>query len=120
MNSLLNTATGDILIERLLVRTTWWGRLRGLLFHRTPETGSAMLLVDTKRVHTHGMRFPLDLYFFNSSMRLICSLHRVMPWKLPKSPKEARHILEVPHSAGAEPLRLNIAEQVSILWRIRP
>ena len=65
MNSLLNTATGDILIERLLVRTTWWGRLRGLLFHRTPETGSAMLLVDTKRVHTHGMRFPLDLYYFD-------------------------------------------------------
>jgi uncharacterized membrane protein (UPF0127 family) len=119
MNSLLNTVTGSVLIEKLLVRATFWGRLRGLLFHRGLETGAAMLLVATKRVHTHGMLFPLDLYFFNSSMCLIDSRNRVMPWKLPESPQGTQHILEIPYRAAAEPLRLDIGEQVSILWRIR-
>jgi uncharacterized membrane protein (UPF0127 family) len=119
MNRLVHTETGDILVERLLVRATYWGRLRGLLFHREPETGSAMLLVTTKKVHTHGMLFPLDLYFFDASMRLIDSQHRVMPWRLPESPEGTQHILEIHHSVAAEPLRLDIGEQVSILWRIR-
>ena len=119
MSRLINTVTGDILIERLLVRATFLGRFRGLLFHRKLGTGAAMLLVATKRVHTHGMLFPLDLYFFNGSMRLIGSLHCVMPWKLPESPEGTQHILEVPHSTSTEPLRLDIGDQVSILWRIK-
>ncbi len=119
MNRLVKTETGDILIENLLVRATYWGRLRGLLFQREPENGSAMLLVATKRVHTHGMLFPLDLYFFNGSMRLIDSQRRVMPWRLPESPEGTQHILEIHHKAAAKPLRLNLGEQVSILWRLR-
>ena len=118
MNRLVHTVTGNILVERLLVIATFWGRLRGLLFHRGLETGSAMLLVATRRVHTHGMLFPLDLYFLNGSMRLIESQHRVVPWRLPDSPEGTQHILEIHHRAAAEPLRLDIGEQVSILWKI--
>ena len=118
MNRLVHTVTGEILVEILLVRATFWGRLRGLLFHREMETGSAMLFIATKRVHTHGMLFPLDLYFFNCSMCLIDSQHRVMPWRLPESPEGTQHILEIRNRASTEPLRLNIGEQVSILWKI--
>jgi len=119
MNRLVNTLTGDILVKKLLVRGTFGGRLRGLLFHRELDAGSAMLLVAVKRVHTYGMFFPLDLYFFNSSMCLIGFQHRVMPWMLPKSPEGTQHILEIHHRIVTEPLRLDIGEQVSILWKIR-
>ena len=118
MNRLVHTVTGNILVERLLVKATFWGCLRGLLFHRELETGSAMLLVATRRVHTYGMLFPLDLYFLNGSMRLIESQHRVMPWRLPNSPEGTQYILEIHHRAATEPLRLDIGEQVSILWKI--
>ena len=118
MNRLVHTVSGDILVERLLVKATFWGCLRGLLFHRELETGSAMLLVATRRVHTYGMLFPLDLYFLNGSMRLIESQHRVVPWRLPDSPEGTQHIIEIHHRAAAEPLRLDIGEQVSILWKI--
>ena len=119
MNRLVNAMSGDFLIENLIVRATFWGRFRGLIFHRKLETVSAMLLVATKRVHTYGMLFPLDLYFFNGSMCLIDSRHRVMPWKLPESPVGTQHILEIPHGTSTEPLRLDIGEQVSILWKTR-
>ncbi len=118
MNRLVHTVTGNILVERLLVKATFWERLRGLLFYRELETGSAMLLVATRRVHTHGMLFPLDLYFLNGSMRLIESQHRVVPWRLPDSPEGTQHILEIHHRDVTEPLQLDIGEQVSILWKI--
>ena len=118
MNRLLHTATGNILIEKLLVRATFWGRLRGLLFYDKLETGTAMLLVNTKKVHTNGMFFPLDLYFFDRSMHLIDSQYSVMPWRLPESPQGTQHILEIQHNTTNEPLELNQGEQVSIHWKI--
>ena len=117
MNRLLHTATGNILIEKLLVRATLWGRLRGLLFYDELETGSAMLLVNTKRVHTHGIVFPLDLYFFDRSMHLIDTQYNVMPWSLPESPQGTLHILEIQHRATDDPLQLNQGDQVSIHWK---
>ena len=119
MNHLVNALTGDILVKRLLVRGTFWGRLRGLLFYRELEAGSAMLLVATNRVHTYGMLFPLDLYFLNSSMGLIEFQDRVLPWRLPRSPEGTRHILEIQHRTGTGPLKLDIGERVSILWKTR-
>jgi uncharacterized membrane protein (UPF0127 family) len=119
MNSLVKTGTGHILVKNLLVRATSWGRLRGLILYPQLEKDSAMFFVATKRVHTHGMLFPLDLYFFSRAMQLIGSQRCVVPWELPESPQGTHHILEIHHRPSLEPLRLKVGEQVSILWKIR-
>jgi uncharacterized membrane protein (UPF0127 family) len=118
MNSLVKTGTGHILVENLLVRATLWGRLRGLFLYPQLEKDAAMFFIATKRVHTCGMLFPLDLYFFSRSMRLIGSKRRVVPWKLPESPEDTHHILEIHHRPSIKPLRLKVGEQVSILWQV--
>jgi len=115
MNRLVKNATGEVLVQNLLVRSTFGGRLSGLLFYPQLEPGSAMLLVATKRVHTYGMRFPLDLYFFTGSLRLINTQRCILPWQAPKSPEATQHILEIQHRAESEPLGLNIGENVCIL-----
>jgi len=120
LNHLVHTATGDILVENLLIRATFCGRLGGLLLRKEMNVGSGMLLVAARRVHTFGMLFPLDLYFFNASMRLIGSLYCVMPWRMPGSPKGTQHILEIHHKTTNEPLRLDFGEQASILWKVKP
>ncbi len=119
MTSLVHFDSGEILIERLLVRATFWGRFRGLLFHRNNGMHSAVLLISTKKVHTCGMLFAIDLYFFNSSMVLIGFRQCVKPWRTPPSPNGTGHILEVQHRGGAEPLRLTPGDKVSILWKLR-
>lgn len=118
MNRLVRTETKATLVGNLMIRTTFWGRLKGLLLFRKLDPGSAMLLISTKKVHTFGMVFPLDLYFFNESMRLITVQSCVLPWSVPKSPEGTQNILEVHHLPDAEPLKLNIGEQVSILWEL--
>ena len=120
MNRLVKTETKATLVKNLMVRTTFWGRLKGLLFFRKLDPGSAMLLISTKRVHTFGMAFPLDIYFFNESMRLIAAQSCVLPWRMPKSPKGTQHILEVHHLPDAQPLKLVIGEQISVLGKLCP
>ena len=113
---LVNTRTGDIVIEKLFVRATFWGRFRGLLLKRSMIAGSGMLFIDTRRVHTIGMFFPLDLYFFCSSLCFIGSDFHVMPFTIPRSPKGTQHILEVKHSGHNMELPLHLGDQLSILW----
>lgn len=116
--SLIHCSSGEILIETLLVKSTFWGRFRGLLFYRDLHEDSAVLLITTKRVHTFGMLFPLDMYFFDSSLVLIDFCRGIKQCKFPPSPKGTKHILEVQHREGVEPLRLTKGDKVSILWKI--
>lgn len=118
MISLVRCDTRETLVERLFVKTTFWGRFRGSLFYRNLDKDSAILLIATRRVHTCGMLFPLDLYFFDSSMVLINSCQRVRPYRLPPSPQDTNHILEVQHREGTPPLKLSAGDKVSILWKV--
>jgi uncharacterized membrane protein (UPF0127 family) len=116
LTCLLNTKTKEILVEKLIVRGTFLERFKGLLFYKELKHGSAMLLVGTEKVHTLGMYFPIDLYFFSESMCLIDTTFNVPPWKIPRSPEGTRHVLEIQYHPFTKPLQLCIGDQVSILW----
>jgi uncharacterized membrane protein (UPF0127 family) len=118
VTSLIKTATNEILIKKLLIRTSFPGRLRGLLFRPGLDKDTAMLLLGTRRVHTFGMLFPLDLYFFSASMNLIDKRFNVKPWGIPVSPLETHHILEVHHCPLSEGLQIKAGDQISIFWRV--
>ncbi|MDF1535010.1 MAG: DUF192 domain-containing protein [bacterium] len=115
MNALVNSNTGQVILDELDVRSTFFGRLTGYAL-RGFINCPGMLFLDTPRVHTLGMLFPLDLYFFDTSLRLLGSSQAIRPMKFPRSPRGTRHILEIPHHAHNLSVELEAGEQVSILW----
>lgn len=119
MTRLVHADNRYVLVEKLSVREDYWGRLRGLMFLRKISSGSGMLLVGTKRVHTFGMLFSIDLYFFDSSMRLIDFLFNVLPCRIPSSPSGTCYILELAHTGNDEKLRIEKGEQASIIWKVQ-
>lgn len=115
MSTLINTSTGLILIEKLLFRKSIFLRAIGLLFRQSLEIDSGMFLFATRRVHTYGMLFSVDLYFFDSSLCFIGKQCNVMPGHAPKSPADTRHILEVQHRNPVKNLRIEHGDRVSII-----
>ncbi len=116
MNALINRNTRQMIMEGVDIKSTFLGRLTGYTL-RTGIGSTSMLFMDTRRVHTWGMLFPLDLYFFDASLIFLGSSRAVQPMRFPRSPKGTRHILEVPCHDSNPPLGLETGEQVSILWR---
>ena len=116
MNALVNRNTGQVILEGVVIKSTFSGRLTGYTL-RSGIGPPGMLFMDTRRVHTWGMLFPLDLYFFDASLLFLGSSRAVQTIRFPRSPKGTRHILEVPHHASNPPLELEAGAQVSILWR---
>jgi uncharacterized membrane protein (UPF0127 family) len=114
MNVLVKQGTGQVVLEGLNICSTFYGRLTGYLL-RTNHKSPGLLFVDTPRVHTLGMRFPLNLYFFDASMHFLGSSCAVRPMRFPESPATTCHILEIPHRNNKHSLNLEPGEQVSIL-----
>lgn len=100
MVKLINTETGHTFLEKVLVRTSFWGRLTGYLLKSRIKNCDGILLINTSRVHTCGMSLSLDLYFLDSGLRLIAVDRCIKPNRIPPSPADCKHILEVPHNAS--------------------
>jgi uncharacterized membrane protein (UPF0127 family) len=114
MNVLFKHDTGQIVLEGLDICSNFYQRLTGYIL-RTDLESPGLLFVNTSRVHTLGMLFSLDIYFFDASMRYLGSSLAVRPMKFPESLPETRYILEIPHRNDKHTLNLVAGEQVHII-----
>ena len=94
------------LVCRCRVATSFASRFRGLMgvAHLPPESG--LLLPGTSSVHTHFMRFPIDVVFLDSEWRIVSMVAALRPWRFAAA-KAAVSVLEL---AGGECERLGLAE----------
>ena len=68
--------------------------------------GSGLLLPRTSSVHTHFMRFPIDVVFLDSDRRIVSVVPALRPWRLAAA-KGSAAVLEL---AAGECERLGLAE----------
>ncbi|HEU6446765.1 MAG TPA: DUF192 domain-containing protein [Gaiellaceae bacterium] len=98
-------ADGQI-VCRCRVAVSFASRFRGLMGMRQLPPGSGLLLPGASSVHTHFMRFPIDVVFLDSGWRIVALVTALRPWRLAAA-KTAASVLEL---AGGECHRLGIAE----------
>lgn len=118
MIRLIEGKTGDTLIEEVLIRSTFPGRLRGFSFYKIPKKKTAMLFLNTRKIHTFGMFFSLDLFYFDASFRCLEDRRGVRPNSIPCSPKGTRHILEVPHGILSSITLVSQGGRMSLNFRV--
>jgi uncharacterized membrane protein (UPF0127 family) len=101
----LSRADGQV-VCRCRVATSFALRFRGLMGVAQLPPGTGLLLPGTSSVHTHFMRFPIDVVFLDSRRRIVSLVPRLKPWRLAAA-KSAASVLEL---AGGECERLGLAE----------
>jgi uncharacterized membrane protein (UPF0127 family) len=99
------------LVCRCRVATSFVSRCRGLMGAARLEPGTGLLLPRTSSVHTHFMRFPIDVIFLDSERRIVAIAKALRPWRLARA-KAAASVLEL---AAGECDRLGLAEGVVLL-----
>ena len=91
---------------RARVATSFLARFRGLMGVADLPPGEGLLLPRTRSVHTHFMRFPIDVVFLDDERRVVAIRPALRPWRM-ASAKRARSVLEL---AAGECERLGLAE----------
>jgi uncharacterized protein len=100
------TRAGGRPVCRCRVATSFASRFLGLMGAARLPPGSGLLLPRTSSVHTHFMRFPIDVVFLDSEWRIVSLVPALRPWRLAAA-KMAASVLEL---ADGECERLGLAE----------
>lgn len=74
-------ADGRTVCPRARVADSFGSRLRGLLGASALPSGSALLIRRTSSVHTHFMRFSIDVVFRDDGGRVLSIARNLRPWR---------------------------------------
>jgi uncharacterized membrane protein (UPF0127 family) len=74
--------SGEVVCEKCLLATNPLLRLRGLLGKKELPAGDGILLRPCGSVHTMFMRFPIDVVFCDSDLRVLSVEPEVPKWRM--------------------------------------
>ena len=75
-------ATGSAVCERCVIADRPLPRMRGLLGRRELHAGEGLLLRPASSIHTHFMRFAIDVVFLDRDCRVVDVRSTVRPWRM--------------------------------------
>lgn len=93
---ILNATRQSVLGTRIGVAETWWTRLRGLLGRPEPQPGEGLMLVPSKGVHMHGMKYSLDVIVLDHAGSVVRTYSGLQPGRRTPYHREAQYIIELP------------------------
>jgi uncharacterized protein len=99
------TRADGVAVCRARVAVSFWPRLKGLLGKAGLPQGEGLLFPRTRSVHTHFMRFPIDVVFLDDALRVVSIAPRLRPWRM-ASARDASATLEL---AAGECERVGLA-----------
>lgn len=68
-----------LLFKEIAVAKTYFRRLWGLLGHRSLNQEQGLLIQPCRRIHTLGMRFPIDVIFLDRQGVILKVVHALKP-----------------------------------------
>jgi uncharacterized membrane protein (UPF0127 family) len=71
------------------------------MFQSRLPAGEGLLIKPCRSVHTHFMRFPIDVLFLDRENRVVHVIPAMAPWKLSPNVRAADAVLELPAGASA-------------------
>ena len=97
----------SIIAERATTARSYFKRLFGLMGRKTLAPGSALIIDPCSSVHTHWMRFAIDVLYVSKENVIVGIDHNLKPWRLGRFYKGVRYVIELPAgtalAAGIQP-----------------
>lgn len=93
---LLNRETGKVLANDVRMARTFWSRLRGLMFTSEFRSGNALHIQPCQSIHTFFMRYPIDVLYLDSNLKVIAVEENVRPGKFGRIHRKALSVIELP------------------------
>jgi uncharacterized membrane protein (UPF0127 family) len=80
--------------ERCVIADRPLARMRGLLGRSDLAAGDGLLLAPAGAIHTHFMRFPIDVVFLDGDSRVVEVRGPIGPWRMARR-RGAKAVLEL-------------------------
>jgi uncharacterized membrane protein (UPF0127 family) len=108
-NHQIYLASGELLVSQVKHANNFFTRLIGLMGTKRLSSAHGLLITPCQQIHTHFMRYSVDVIFLDNDMMVLEKLTALKPWRFTRFIKKAKHVLELPaHEAD----RVNIGDQI--------
>jgi uncharacterized membrane protein (UPF0127 family) len=91
---LVDRATGEVAVPKLILADRFWPRFVGLQFRDCMPQGAGLLLVPCSSVHTCFLRFSIDLICLDCRGCVVEVRKHLRPWRAAIAPAGTHAILE--------------------------
>ena len=91
-----NLTKQTIVAEHVSAATQLWDRLIGLLAHSKLEESHGLWIERCKSIHTHFMRFSIDVVFISKNGEVLRVFQDVRPFRVTPWIRKASAVLEMP------------------------
>lgn len=92
--SLVNAESGEVIVPQLELANTFWRRLRGLQFRAPLSPQQGLLMAPCRSIHTHWMRFAIDVAMLDRSGIVLAMHANVPPWRMLAGPHGTQAMVE--------------------------
>ncbi|MEX1029876.1 MAG: DUF192 domain-containing protein [Paenibacillaceae bacterium] len=99
---LINKETGKVLANDVCMARTFWSRFRGLMFTSVFRPGTALHIQPCRSIHTFFMRYPIDVLYLDSNLKVIAVEENVKPGKFGRIHRKASSVVELPIGVVSE------------------
>lgn len=77
----VNERTGKVLATEMRAAESFWDRFAGLMMKKSIPDGFGLMFKPARGIHTHFMRFPIDLIFIDQADRVVKVRPAMRPWR---------------------------------------
>lgn len=95
----LNATRNSIVVEQLKIARNVLERLRGLIGSPPLREREGLLIPYSKGVHTIGMRYPIDVIYFDREGKVVTVMEPLSPNAVGRIDFRAHSVLELPVGA---------------------
>jgi uncharacterized protein len=96
MTLVANASRETVLAERAKVARGPWAQFMGLMGRAELAAGGGLVLPRTRGVHTHFMRFPIDVVFYDRGGTVVGIAEALPPWRFSRYYFKAVGAIELP------------------------
>ena len=96
MSHTIYLQNGHVFCQHVTLANTFIKRFAGLMLTKALPPQHGLLIHPCNQVHSHFMRYAIDVIFLDESLNVRFILTNMKPWRFSKIIKEAKYVLEVP------------------------
>src|SRR5262249_33601669 len=100
VSAVANLTRGTTLAGNAEVADGPWRSLMGLMGRAALPTDGGLVLPRPRGVHTHFMRFPIDVVFYDRNGVVVAISHGLRPWRFSRYHLRASGAVELPAGAA--------------------
>lgn len=97
-----NLTRNTVIVSAGRIANTPWANFRGLMLAPPLQPGEGLVIVPCSSIHTHFMRFAIDVLYVNKENVIVGIDRNLRPWRIGRFYKGVHYVVELPAGAAAQ------------------